>query len=189
MKKIRVVSCDPGLKGAIAVFDIMISNRGELKVTLLDCFRMRRHEKHLLADLAWFVTSKRVKCDYCFIEKVHAMPGESVRSAFSFGKVDGVQSLAMAIMTQRIPKEIAPIYWMRPFVTMFGDLTGKSRAANIYSMLIGDEKDDGLVDAVMVGIGGYLRETDTVVSIRGTKTLKNAVKESDDKFIKYSDVL
>ena len=74
-----LLSCDPGVTGALALF-----NHGEL-ITIHDMPTYQPYGKRIVDELALREFIKNSQADTLVIEKVHASPRMGVSSAFGFG--------------------------------------------------------------------------------------------------------
>jgi len=98
MKYRFVIAIDPGKSGGICVFN---SNTGVKSVNM----------PITPTDLHQFL--KRYSVDsYCYLEKVHGMPGMSGGGMFTFGQ--GYGWLEMALIALKIPTEsVTPQKWQK----------------------------------------------------------------------------
>ena len=82
-----VMSIDPGLSGAIAVFD------GETLIDIVDTpvhSLVRNNKTKRQISASGLAAIFRDKPGHVIVEKVSAMPGQGVTSMFSFGRSFGV---------------------------------------------------------------------------------------------------
>lgn len=98
------IGIDPGASGGIAVVcDGRLVSTHHLSITLHDLWEKVSWAREMLT-----VDSRSV---FAAIEKVHSMPGQGVRSMFSFGCSFGAQR--MALVAAGIPfEEVQPQKWM-----------------------------------------------------------------------------
>lgn len=146
-----VMSIDPGLSGAIAVFD------GDNLIAVLD---MPTHEltrngkakrQIAAADLAG------VFCQYdprhVIVEKVSAMPGQGVTSMFSFGRSLGIIEGIIAAYNISATY-VMPSVWTKGIGRGLGKDASRARACELYpthQKSFARVKDDGRADAVLIG--------------------------------------
>ena len=146
-----VMSIDPGLSGALAVFD------GHDLIAVLD---MPTHEltrngkaKRQIAatDLAGVFCQNRPR--HVIVEKVSAMPGQGVTSMFSFGRSLGI--IEGIIAAYNIPVTyVTPGVWTKGIGRGAGKDASRARACELYPSYqkqFARVKDDGRADAVLIG--------------------------------------
>ena len=94
----KIIGIDPGKSGGIAVY-----TEG-----LMQCWAMPETE----ADIAQLLRDYGMSGSFCLIEKVHSMPGQGVKSMFTFGR--GYGFLRGVLTAQRTPfDDIAPSTWQK----------------------------------------------------------------------------
>ena len=147
-----VMAIDPGLSGALAVFD------GDDLIAVLD---MPTHEltrngkakrQIAAADLAG------IFCQYdprhVIVEKVSAMPGQGVTSMFSFGRSLGI--IEGIIAAYNMPATyVTPSVWTKGVGRGQGKDASRARACQMYpshEKSFARVKDDGRADAVLIGL-------------------------------------
>jgi len=146
-----VMSIDPGLNGAMAVFD------GDALIAIED---MPTHEltrngqakRHISASaLAGIFTQYDPR--HVVVEKVSAMPGQGVTSMFSFGRSLGIIEGILA--AYNIPSTyVMPSAWTKGIGRGAGKDASRSRACELYpshQKSFARVKDDGRADAVLIG--------------------------------------
>jgi len=146
-----VMSIDPGLSGAIAVF---------IDDVLIDVVDMPTHEltrngkakrQVAAADLAGIFTQHDPR--HVIVEKVSAMPGQGVTSMFSFGRSLGV--IEGIVAAYDIPVTyVTPGVWTKSIGRGLGKDASRARACELYpshQKSFSRVKDDGRADAVLIG--------------------------------------
>jgi len=146
-----VMSIDPGLSGALAVF---------IDDVLIDVVDMPTHEltrngkakrQIAAADLARIFT--RLDPRHVVVEKVSAMPGQGVTSMFSFGRSLGI--IEGIIAAYKIPVTyVTPGVWTKGIGRGAGKDASRARACELYPIhqkSFARVKDDGRADAVLIG--------------------------------------
>lgn len=155
-----ILGIDPGLSGALAVYDPTTRNliaaidmplhkpasktatksKSEIDVTAL-CFFLETH-----------ITALRLAC----IELVHAMPGQGVVSMFRFGQALGIIEGALGMFL--LPTEkVSPGVW-KSIMRLDSD-KNKSRALATklfpaHANLFCRKKDDGRAEAALLAVYG-----------------------------------
>lgn len=108
MDKIFVIGIDPGKNGGI----VSLTNG---KVTTIDPMPSTIESIYELLKSLLYPRMERIKT-YVYIEKVHSMPTDGVRSAFSFGHHNGVlDSLLIVLDSKNISNYITPTTWMESY--------------------------------------------------------------------------
>lgn len=146
---------DPGLSGAIAVYDP--------EAQTVECFDMPIYDikgkKHVdLYGIARIVDAFHLRIKGAVIEEVGAMPGQGVSSMFKFGFSAGaVQGVVAANF---IPsRTVRPAIWKKAVGLPHGATKDASRklASQIFpqsSHLWARVKDDGRAEATLLAIFG-----------------------------------
>jgi crossover junction endodeoxyribonuclease RuvC len=146
-----ILGIDPGLSGAIAIYNIYTE---ELVVMDMPTVEMTRNGKHkrevspaLVADVIAGKGAVRA-----YMERVSAMPGQGVSSMFSFGRSAGVVEGVLA--AYEIPVTlVTPQAWMKAMGVRAGKDGSRERAMQLfpaYSTLFARKKDDGRSDAALI---------------------------------------
>jgi crossover junction endodeoxyribonuclease RuvC len=147
----KIAGIDPGLSGAICVFDV---DKGML--TILDMPTVEvvsgKSVKRKLSEpmLAELLRPHEIK--HCALEQVGAMPGQGVTSMFSFGQSYGAIRGVLAGL--RIPiTMVTPRKWMKDLKLSGGKDANRQRAAQLfpaYAASFSRVKDDGRADAALL---------------------------------------
>jgi crossover junction endodeoxyribonuclease RuvC len=146
-----VLSIDPGLSGAIAVF---------IDDVLIDVVDMPTHEltrngkaKRQISASGLAAIFRDYKPEHVIVEKVSAMPGQGVTSMFSFGRSFGlIEGIVGAF---EIPATyVMPSVWTKGIGRGAGKDASRARACELYPVWeksFARVKDDGRADAVLIG--------------------------------------
>ena len=147
----KVMSIDPGLSGAMAVFD------GDDLIAVVDMpthelSRNGKAKRQVAAStLAGIFTQHEPQ--HVIVEKVSAMPGQGVTSMFSFGRSFGVIEGILAAF--EIPATyVMPSVWTKAIGKGLGKDASRARACELYpshQKSFSRVKDDGRADAVLIG--------------------------------------
>ena len=147
----KVMSIDPGLSGAMAVFD------GDDLIAVVDMpthelSRNGKAKRQVAAStLAGIFTQHEPQ--HVIVEKVSAMPGQGVTSMFSFGRSFGVIEGILAAF--EIPATyVMPSVWTKAIGKGLGKDASRARACELYpshQKSFARVKDDGRADAVLIG--------------------------------------
>ena len=146
-----VMSIDPGLSGAIAVFE------GESLLCIIDTpthelTRNGKAKRQVSASGLAGIFSAH-KPHHVIVEKVSAMPGQGVTSMFSFGRSFGLIEGIVAAF--EIPATyVMPSVWTKGIGRGAGKDASRSRACELYpshQKQFARVKDDGRADAVLIG--------------------------------------
>jgi crossover junction endodeoxyribonuclease RuvC len=141
------IGIDPGKSGAIAAI-----YRGEL-IAVED---MPLDEGEI--DIPTLVRMRDIDPDFVvWVEDVHSMPGQGVRSTFSFGRSKGIVEGVFSTEDSR-PNLVSPQTWKRHFGLLKQD---KSASRELAMKLFPKEakqfkraKDDGRAEAALIALYG-----------------------------------
>ena len=146
-----VMAIDPGLSGAMAVFD------GDDLIAVVDMpthelSRNGKAKRQIAAStLAGIFTQHDPR--HVIVEKVSAMPGQGVTSMFSFGRSLGI--IEGIIAAYNIPVTyVTPGVWTKGIGRGAGKDASRARACELYpshQKSFARVKDDGRADAVLIG--------------------------------------
>ena len=139
MKKFRFLGVDPGKKGGAAIID----DRGILLETIA-------FEKGTEKEVTNFFRPWKHRTDvFCYLEKVHSMPKQGVKSMFTFGQNYGFVRACFHCFN--IPFiEIAPKVWQKKL----GCLTGgdkkvtRGKAQQLFPLV--DPVTNAIADAMLL---------------------------------------
>lgn len=164
------IGVDPGLSGALAVFDAEARALEVFDIPTLTLARNGKNKREVdhyaLARIVDDITGRH-RHAHAFVEQVGAMPGQGVSSVFAFGKSYGVIIGVLAA-------QFVPITFVNPRVWK-GALkvpAAKDGARAIASALFPREtgrwtrvKDDGRAEAAMIALWGSRSETGVDVRV------------------------
>ena len=146
----KVMSIDPGLSGAIAVFD------GETLIDIVDTpvhSLVRNNKTKRQISASGLAAIFRDKPDHVIVEKVTAQPGNGSVSMFSFGRSFGLIEGILAAF--EIPATyVMPSVWTKGIGRGVGKDASRARACELYpshQKSFARAKDDGRADAVLIG--------------------------------------
>ena len=161
-----IVGIDPGLSGAVALFDPhpIHAEHSELRLQIID---MPLHEIKVagkkrrqldLYQLARWFDLKAADMRHAFIESVHAMPKQGVSSSFSFGfaagAVQGIVAASFVPMTL-----VSPRQW-KAAMKLSADKDASRRLASqrlpAFAHLWARAKDDGRAEAALLALYGSI---------------------------------
>ena len=98
------IGIDPGITGGLCVID-----EADRLLALVSCPKTLKG--------VWDTLRFRGSSDQCAIESVHSMPGQGVRSTWTFS--GNYHAWLMALVAAEIPyQQISPQRWMKHFGTM-----------------------------------------------------------------------
>jgi crossover junction endodeoxyribonuclease RuvC len=150
-----VIGIDPGISGAIAIFE-----DGQLD-TILDMPTLKiasgkTMKSHISAiGLVRILETWTLVSDgqaHIVIEKVGAMPGQGVTSMFNFGRSAGIIEGVVAAL--QIPHTyVAPATWTKAVGRAAGKDASRMRAMELFpskAELFKRAKDDGRADAALI---------------------------------------
>jgi len=150
-----VIGIDPGISGAIAIFE-----DGQLD-TILDMPTLKiasgkTMKSHISAiGLVRILETWTLVSDgqaHIVIEKVGAMPGQGVTSMFNFGRSAGIIEGVVAAL-QRPYTYVTPATWTKAVGRAAGKDASRMRAMELFpskAELFKRAKDDGRADAALI---------------------------------------
>ena len=147
----KVAGIDPGLSGAVCIFDV---DKGILTILDMPTVEVksgktmkRRLSEPMLAELL-----RPHEIDHVALEQVGAMPKQGVASTFNFGQTYGAIRGVLAGL--RIPVTMVnPAKWTRDMKVTGGKDANRQRAAQLfpaYAASFSRAKDDGRADAALL---------------------------------------
>jgi crossover junction endodeoxyribonuclease RuvC len=146
-----VLSIDPGLSGAIAVFidDLLVA---VIDTPTHELTRNNKTKRQISAS-GLSAIFRDYKPEHVIVEKVSAMPGQGVTSMFSFGRSFGlIEGIVGAF---EIPATyVMPSVWTKGIGRGAGKDASRARACELYPVWeksFARVKDDGRADAVLIG--------------------------------------
>lgn len=147
----KIAGIDPGLSGAICVFDV---DKGMLTILDMPTVEVqsgktmkRRLSEPMLAELL-----RPHGIEHCVLEQVGAMPGQGVTSMFSFGQTYGAIRGVLAGLQIPITL-VTPRKWTSDMKVKGGKDANRQRAAQLfpaYASSFSRVKDDGRADAALL---------------------------------------
>ena len=143
------IGIDPGLSGAIAVFDMEEGHLSVIDMPVVEIVRNGKKKRELSPAMLANVLSLIGKPSTAVVERVGAMPGQGVSSVFSFGRSLGTVEGALAAL--QIPTTLVPPQqWQKACSVRGGKDGSRLRAAELFpnfANLFARKKDDGRADA------------------------------------------
>lgn len=165
----KVVGIDPGIDGAIALFDgknLLVEDIPNLEVKVAKKFK-KAINFSALSELFHLIFAG---ADHAFLEQVGAMPGQGVTSMFNFGKTAG--ALEMALSMSGLPYTlIAPVKWKSELGLNSSGTRSLQRANQIFPSFphfFKRVKDHNRAEAALLAWYGY--------QIMTGKGVRNVVK-------------
>jgi crossover junction endodeoxyribonuclease RuvC len=147
-----VIGIDPGISGAIAVFDWHTGNlENVIDMPTLEVDSGKTKKRHISAvSLCNYLTL--FSNAHVVIEKVGAMPGQGVSSMFNFGRSAGIIEGVVAAL--RMPHTyVTPAAWTKAVGRAAGKDASRMRAMELFptrAELFKRAKDDGRADAALI---------------------------------------
>lgn len=156
-----ILGIDPGLNGALALFDPEHSRLRTLPLPVVrkdapsnrKARTVRELDLHRLAG--WFRTQGQW-ITFAVLEKVHAHPGQGVSSMFRFGQITG--QLEMAVVMGGIPLYyVTPQVWRKETKTPKGKDGSLLQARNLFpqqALEFSRRADEGKAEAALIALAG-----------------------------------
>jgi len=149
------VGIDPGLSGAIAVFDL---KNGKLTIHDMPTMEIRvgKSNKNVISERQLVTILDEPKGAVAFCEKVNAMPGQGVTSMFNFGMGFGIVRGVLAALGYGYTL-VTPAQWKKKLGVPQGKDGSRHRAMELfpaYAELFRRKKDDGRAEAALIAYWG-----------------------------------
>jgi crossover junction endodeoxyribonuclease RuvC len=147
-----VIGIDPGISGAISVFDWYTKSLLEVyDMPTLEVDSGKTKKRHIsavtLRDILEIYPDSHV-----VIEKVGAMPGQGVSSMFNFGRSAGIIEGVVAALRMS-STYVTPQQWTKAVGRAAGKDASRMRAMELFPTradLFKRAKDDGRADAALI---------------------------------------
>jgi crossover junction endodeoxyribonuclease RuvC len=150
-----ILGIDPGLSGALALYDTSEQTVEVFDMPVLELVRNGKKKGEVSAQaLANLLAGRGIKAAY--LERVNAMPGQGVTSVFSFGRSTGIVEGILAAYD--IPTTlVTPQAWQKAVGQRAGKDGSRERAMQLFPAqadLFQRKKDDGRSDAALIAYYG-----------------------------------
>jgi len=149
--RLKIAGIDPGLSGAICIFDV---DKGALTILDMPTYEVkigstmkRRLSEPMLAELL-----RPHEIDHVALELVASMPKQGVSSTFVFGQTYGGIRGVLAGLRLTLTM-VTPTKWTRDLKVSGGKDANRHRAAQLfpaYAASFSRAKDDGRADAALL---------------------------------------
>jgi crossover junction endodeoxyribonuclease RuvC len=147
----RILGVDPGLTGALAVFDTLLDILivEDMPISAAPGANTKRKE----VSAAWLTATIRAMApDEAYVERVHALPKQGVSSVFSFGQSYGLVRGVLGGLA--VPCHlITPQEWKRSLRLGADKSAARAMAANLFpasSERFRRVRDDGRAEAALL---------------------------------------
>ena len=138
----RLISVDPGVTGAVAVFDLG---------NLVELHDMPVNDGVSAAGVAQLV--HQLRPDRAVVERLQAMPGNGSIASYKSGRGMGI--LEGVLAARLVPVELVrPARWKRDLRLSSDKGRSRARACELFPQhagLFGRVKDDGRAEAALIG--------------------------------------
>jgi crossover junction endodeoxyribonuclease RuvC len=148
-----VIGIDPGISGAIAVFEDGVLHR-LIDMPTLELDSGKTKKRHISAAGLATILNVFISDADCHVvtEKVTARPGQGVTSMFNFGRSAGIIEGVVAAL--QIPNTyVTPAAWTKAVSRAAGKDASRMRAMELFPSkadLFKRAKDDGRADAALI---------------------------------------
>jgi crossover junction endodeoxyribonuclease RuvC len=147
-----VIGIDPGISGAISVFDWNTQSLLEvIDMPTLEVDSGKTKKRHISAAFLRNIL-EGYPDSHVAIEKVGAMPGQGVSSMFNFGRSAGIIEGVVAGL--KLPSTyVTPATWTKAVGRAAGKDASRMRAMELFptrAELFKRAKDDGRADAALI---------------------------------------
>ena len=149
-----VIGIDPGISGAIAIFeDGKLDTIHDMPTLKIASGKTMKSHISAIGLVRILETSTLVhESVHIVIEKVGAMPGQGVTSMFNFGRSAGIIEGVVAAL-QRPYTYVTPAAWTKAVGRAAGKDASRMRAMELFptrAELFKRAKDDGRADAALI---------------------------------------
>jgi crossover junction endodeoxyribonuclease RuvC len=152
----KLLGCDPGIHGGLAVVEILQGTTPQL-IDAIDIPTIGVGAKERVDSIAVSTWIKKHRPDHAVIERAQAMPKQGVSSGFKYGRAVG--ALEAAIASCEIPVTIVePVAWKRThgLIGVRGDKeSSRQRALQLFPAahsLFARRKDHGRAEAALIAV-------------------------------------
>ena len=150
-----VIGIDPGVHGAIAVLHVPANGPITIKAAFdLPLAKIGAKQVLVLPDIVRRLAPFAYQP--CYIEAVHAAPGQGVVSMFRFGHAAGaLEGIATALGCQVTP--LPPQAWQKIVRVASDPDAGRHRASQLFpadAYRFFKKKDHNVADAVLIALAG-----------------------------------
>ncbi len=158
-----IIGIDPGLSGAIAVYDPYLKELAAIsRIPITTDIKNRKTNREIDAKALFKLLEKQIR-DYAvqaiIIEDVHASPQMGVSSAFKFGKGFGIiEAIAEGSEVTKI-EYVSPARWKARLNVPSDKSRSIARAIEIFGkvpQLAGNHVKDGEAEAAMIAYFGAM---------------------------------
>ena len=153
-----ILACDPGLSGALAVYDGKSLDVRDMPTFTAKAGARQTDRKFIdEANAVRMIQNCRRGASIFLIEQVGGIPGQSAPAAFTFGYGVGVVLTAARCAGYRIER-VAPATWKSALKVPADKRAARARASELlpaYSGLWARQKDDGRAEAAMLALYGW----------------------------------
>ena len=150
-----IVGIDPGLNGAIALYDAVENTFEVHDMPVVEVIRGGKRKREVVAALVADIIAGRAIAE-AYLERVGAMPGQGVTSMFSLGRSVGI--IEGVLGAYEIPVTIVPPKtWQKALDVRDGKDGARERAMALFPKhadLFKRKKDDGRADATLIAFYG-----------------------------------
>ena len=149
-----IIGIDPGLDGAIAAIDTNQTFAAVFDMPTLELKSGKKRKRTIDCHNVVKILTDLSDGEHCraFLELVHSMPGQGVRSMFTMGQTFG--ALKMALTALKIPfEEVTPQRWKKEILhgTMKDKDASRYKAQQLFpSVELSRKKDHNRADALLI---------------------------------------
>lgn len=149
-----LLGIDPGLDGALAVIDAIGLVVFDTPTLTVQSAKGNRREYDLTAMSRSVRAAVRDQNAVAYVEKVHAMPGQGVRSMFTMGYGSGAWAGILAALEVPVTY-VSPQRWKKALLADMGTDKDASRLRAMqlfpsFAELFKRKKDDGRAEATLI---------------------------------------
>jgi Holliday junction resolvasome, endonuclease subunit len=150
-EKSKILGIDPGLSGALALFDPFAETLEVIDMPVVE-IKAKRYIDNV--SLSKWLDERKAGVAVAMIEQVHSMPGQGVSSTFAFGRAFG--SVEGAVVANGIVlSSVTPAIWKACMGVTADKNTSRARASQIlpkYAESWKLKKHDGRAEAALIAV-------------------------------------
>ncbi len=157
----RVLGCDPGLFGAVALWDDALEILVVRDAPVLQVAVGKSKARTVYQDAEYARLVRELEPDAIFIEQVGGLTGQSASASFNFGAGFGLLR-GFAAMMQVPVAFVSPPVWRARLKVPAGKDGSRLMAGRLFpkhSALFSRVKDDGRAEAALISFFGWLSVT------------------------------
>lgn len=168
----KIIGCDPGAFGAVAIVD---SETNSLVIIDMPTLKVKRGPRLVnqvdAAGLAEALRPHASDVHHAYLEKTWSMSGQGIASSFAFGRAGGIVEGVLAGLGIDVSL-VTPQTWTKIMRRFGGKDASRERAVELFpehAKTFSRKKDDGRADAALIAVWG-IQNAEQKRECSGTRT-------------------